>query len=188
MSGGPTLPAMLRSNTLRLLLLAAVAGGLGCSPDRATRPVVARDDAGSPAAQHDRDDDEPPRGRLIACEKRPAAADDALIGPSGGTLEFGGHRLIVPPGALTKKVRITAEVVPNVPVLIVHFEPSGLQFRKPAGLVLNVSGCSIPSSAVPDVVYIEDGRILERIHAVFSRAWRTIAAPISHFSGYSIAL
>ena len=41
----------------------------------------------------------------------------------------------------------------------------------------------------PDVVYVgHDGRILERIEAVFSRWWHRVSAPIQHFSGYSIAL
>jgi hypothetical protein len=59
-----------------------------------------------------------------------------------------------------------------------------LHFKKPAGLVVDVSGCGpIPSNVF--IRSIEDG---ELIKAVYSTWWHTLAAPIAHFSGYIVAL
>ncbi|MHB0948835.1 MAG: hypothetical protein ACYC3Q_12875 [Gemmatimonadaceae bacterium] len=170
------------------LVGAILALGLGCSADRATAPPAARA-AFTPSASegHDDRDDHPPR--LVACSRRPESTDTRVIGPDGGTLRFGGNSLDVPEGALDDTVRITARVVPNVDYLLVEFEPSGLRFDRPATLSLSVAGCAIPRGTTPDVVYVgHDGRILDRIDAVFSRWWQRVSAPIQHFSGYSIAL
>ena len=126
-------------------------------------------------------------GLLVRCAPRAGVADSLMIGPTGGVLEFGGHQLIVPPGALPRPTMISARVEAGVPTLLVHFEPSGLVFRRPAALVLDVDGCSIPAGATPDVVYLKGGTIMERIGGAF-RSWKAVAAPIAHFSGYSIAL
>jgi hypothetical protein len=101
-------------------------------------------------------------------------------------LVVGDNLLIIPPGALTRRVVITGTVVADT-VAMIQFEPEGLQFRKPAGLVLDATGCDIDSDT-PDIVYVgEGGQVLERIEARYSNAWRTVAAPIEHFSGYAIA-
>ena len=48
---------------------------------------------------------------------------------------------------------------------MVHFEPSGLQFKEPAGLVFDVSNCAI-NNHTPDIVNLNDeGVIVERIEA-----------------------
>ncbi len=126
-------------------------------------------------------------GGLVACSQRTAQSGSALIGPSGGVLVVGRNRLIVPAGALTTTVLITG-TVPAEPYAAIHFEPTGLQFRKPAGLVLDGAGCDVP----PDDVHVDyvgdDGTVLERIDAEYSNWWRTVAAPINHFSVYAIGL
>jgi hypothetical protein len=126
-------------------------------------------------------------GELVTCSTRNAQADSALIGPSGGTLVVGNDRLIVPPGALQTPVMISG-TIPAGQYAAIHFEPSGLQFRKPAGLVLDGAGCNVPTEGV-HVDYVDDaGNVLERIDATYSNFWRTVAAPISHFSVYAIGL
>lgn len=126
-------------------------------------------------------------GQLVSCSQRAARADSALIGPAGGTLVVGNNKLIVPAGALTQPVMISG-TVPAEPYAAIHFEPSGLHFRKPAGLVLDGSGCSVPPDGV-HVDYVDDeGNVLERIDATYSNLWRTVAAPINHFSVYAIGL
>jgi len=126
-------------------------------------------------------------GQLVACSTRDAQADSALIGPSGGTLVVGNDRLIVPPGALQTPVMISG-TIPAEPYAAIHFEPSGLQFKKPAGLVIDGAGCDVPASGVR-VDYVDDeGNVLERIDATYSNLWHTVAAPISHFSVYAIGL
>lgn len=126
---------------------------------------------------------------LIRCEEHPTWTGSAVIGPRGGTLMVGSSRVVVPPGALDKKVFITATMPAGEFVTIrFEFQPHGLVFRKPAGLILNASGCDIPSWATPDIVYLsETGEVLEYIDAYYSNYWHTVAAPIWHFSGYAIA-
>lgn len=125
-------------------------------------------------------------GQLIRCEDQRSGYDSEYIGPQGGRVTVGRNQLIIPAGALTRTVRITA-IVPNDNVAFVKFEPSGLVFRRSPLLVLDAAGCNI-GNYTPDVVYINDaGRILERIEARYYPQYRVVAAPIDHFSGYALA-
>lgn len=125
--------------------------------------------------------------QLLACARREARTNSAVIGPSGGTLFVGANRLVVPAGALTEPTLITG-TVPADTIAAIHFEPQGLQFRKPAGLVLDAEGCRRPGDH-PNVLYLDDSsNVLERIEAVYSSWWRTVAAPITHFSVYAIGV
>lgn len=126
-------------------------------------------------------------GALVACSQREAIADSALIGPSGGTLVVGNNRLIVPAGALTQPVMISG-TVPAEPYAAIHFEPQGLQFRKPAGLQLDATGCTLPDGEQHVDYVADDGTVLERIDATYSNWWHAVAAPINHFSVYAIGL
>jgi len=168
----------------RLILpcVAALAAGavtLACNAESATNPAAS-------APRLDRDEGDSP-GQIVACTKREHQIGSAVIGPRGGTLLVGSNMLIVPPGALTRHTLITG-VVPEGNAAAIHFEPSGLQFRKPVALFLNASGCEFPED-MPDVVYFDDhGTILERIEAVYIKSWKGVFAPITHFSGYAIAV
>jgi hypothetical protein len=120
----------------------------------------------------------------INCVPRRSSQGSAVIGPSGGTLWIGKHRLIVPPGALTRSVRISGTVPEGKPLQI-DLQPHGLQFRKPAGLILDASSCV----NVPTIVYLDDiYAVSTPIPAIYSNWWHTIACPIWHFSGYAILL
>ena len=121
------------------------------------------------------------------CATHVAENDVGVFGPQGGTLIFGTSRLIIPAGALLDTVTISA-TIPDGDASRVEFRPQGLQFRKPAGLLLDTSGCSSSDTVAPSVVYLsESGAVLETIPAVYDPHWQTIAAPIEHFSGYAIA-
>ncbi len=121
------------------------------------------------------------------CQTHVASTDSGVFGPQGGTLTFGTSLLIIPAGALQDTVTISA-TVPEGDASRVEFRPQGLQFMKPAGLLLDTSGCSYGDTVAPSVVYLsESGAILETIPAVYDPHWHTIAAPIQHFSGYAIA-
>lgn len=122
-----------------------------------------------------------------SCSPHGGVQSSGVFGPAGGTLFFGGSRLIIPGGALRDTVTISA-TIPEGSSSRVEFAPSGLRFYKPAGLILSTAGCVLADPNVPNVVYLsEDGDILEIIAAVFDPHWKTIAAPIQHFSGYAIA-
>jgi hypothetical protein len=122
-------------------------------------------------------------GGMKGCTARDPQFGAAVIGPNGGDLVVGPNRLIIPPGALTQTVQISG-TAPEGTVPSIILEPHGLQFKKPAGLLLDASNCT----DVPDVVYINElGVVSNPIPAIYSTWWHTIAAPIDHFSGYAVA-
>jgi hypothetical protein len=122
-------------------------------------------------------------GRLMGCLPRDPQFGVAIIGPSGGELIVGRHRLIIPPGALTETVQISG-TAPSAAVPTIYLEPHGLRFKKSAGLILDASSCT----DVPSAVYINEiGVLSPPMLAVYSTWWRTVAVPIDHFSGYAVA-
>jgi hypothetical protein len=122
-------------------------------------------------------------GGLQGCTPRAPQYGTALVGPSGGELIVGPHRVIIPPGALTDTVTISGTTPADADPTII-LEPTGLQFKKPAGLILDASNCT----DVPDVIYINEiGVPSDSIPAIYSTWWHTVAAPINHFSGYLVA-
>lgn len=123
----------------------------------------------------------------VACRSHEVVSGSGRFGPSGGVLVFGDSRLIIPGGALHDTVTITATGVGDT-TSTVNFEPEGLRFFKPVGLVLSGDGCDLPADGVPSVVYLgPDGQVLETIAATYFPRWKAVAAPIEHFSGYAIA-
>jgi hypothetical protein len=127
------------------------------------------------------------QGQVIACQQRTAAADSALIGPAGGTLLVGNNELIVPAGALLEPVMIRGEI-PADTIVSIRLSPDGLTFRKPAGLRLDASGCAEPAKGFT-LLYLDDaGNVLEEIEAYYSPWWKSVAAPINHFSRYALGV
>jgi hypothetical protein len=125
----------------------------------------------------------PGGGSLRGCTTHDAQYGTATIGSNGGELVVGSSRLIVPPGALKETVEISGTMTEDAAPTI-YLEPHGLQFKKPAGLILDASNCT----DVPNAVYINEiGVASEPILAVYSTWWHTIAVPIDHFSGYAVA-
>ena len=133
------------------------------------------------------DDTNSPPEALVACSRRATFSDSGEFGPNGGTLWVGRNRLIIPPGARAEHVTISGTIVGDT-IAFLQFQPEGLRFKKPAGLILDAMGCNVPDDSAADVVYINDrGEIAEQITATYDNAWHTVAAPIEHFSGYAIA-
>jgi hypothetical protein len=138
-----------------------------------------------------RERDDPTAGghvpKPVVCKASRAAVQSGVFGPAGGTLAFGESRLIIPGGALHDTVTITATPL-NDGTSTVQFQPQGLHFYKPAGLVLDAANCSLPDEGAPSIVYLGDaGEVLETIPARYDPHWKAVAAPIVHFSGYAIA-
>lgn len=130
--------------------------------------------------------------KALPCNVLSPVNGSARIGSSGGVLYIGPHRLIVPAGALTKDTTITGKVYSPSPTLgsadgsvVIEFQPTGLHFKKPAGLIFDASSCG----PVPSVIYLNPltgGG--DPIQAIYSNWWHTIAAPIEHFSQYMLAV
>jgi len=180
---------MIRRLTL-VLAAAALSSGIGCagtdttSPTRLAKSGASADKGsvqpGSVGAPHIITNG----AGLIGCTPRDPQYGTATIGSNGGELVIGPHRLIIPPGALQQTVEVSGTIVEDSPNPRIDLEPHGLQFKKPAGLILDASNCT----DVPDIVYINEiGVVSDPILAVYSNWWHTIAAPINHFSGYMVA-
>jgi hypothetical protein len=168
--------------------IAAILGlGLGaaCAGDAATGPVAAASQANTSYYPGSRRTDAAKTGTFVPlnCTPRLTSEGSALIGPAGGVLRIGTHRLIVPAGALTEPVLISGTVPAGKPFEI-ELLPHGLQFRKAAGLILSTASCT----DVPAIVYlIDQSTTSEPIPAFYSNWWKAIASPIWHFSGYAVA-
>ena len=124
---------------------------------------------------------------LVSCNVRTTHTGSAEIGPMGGVVWVGPHRLFVPPYALTQKTRISA-VAPAGRFVQVEFQPEGLTFRRPTLLTLSYSECSLLSPLKLKIVYVNDKlEILEVLPTVTSVLTRTANAPVDHFSRYMLA-
>lgn len=160
-----------------LLAAAALVVAAACSGDVLTSPT-ASPVAGAASANRFR------KTGSTACVSRRAATGSAVIGPSGGVLRIEDHLLIIPKGALRENVLISGTVPEGRP-FEVDLQPHGLQFLRPAGLILGATSCR----DVPPIVYlIDENTVSEPILPVYSRLWRRVACPIWHFSGYAISL
>lgn len=173
-----------------VVVTAALSAGLGCvasdatSPTRLATPARSADKPAAPPGSVGAPHIITNGSGLQGCTPREPQYGTATIGPNGGELDVGPHRLIIPPGALQETVEISGTALEDSSTPTIDLEPHGLQFKKPAGLILDASNCT----DVPDIVYINEiGVVSDPIPAVYSNWWHTIAAPINHFSGYAVA-
>jgi hypothetical protein len=124
----------------------------------------------------------------LVCLPQPYAASSATIGPAGGVISAGRHRLIIPPGALSSSVLITMEA-PSEAVNSVRFGPEGLTFNEGSlpRLKLDYSNC--PGSAFfnKKIVYTTDSLlVIEQMPTQDDRASNSLVALLHHFSRYAI--
>jgi hypothetical protein len=124
--------------------------------------------------------------RLLSCSTQPQVRTTQVVGPMGGVVLVGTHRLVIPAGALRQSVTITAEQVPGR-VNSVRLLPEGLKFDRPAALSLSYANCS-KLLLLKRVVYVDELlRILELLPSLDNRADQTVTGSIRHFSRYAVA-
>ena len=126
---------------------------------------------------------------LLQCSPLPEAADTETIGPEGGTLSVGPHRLTIPPGALATPVTITA-VAPTGTVNSVRFEPSGLIFDQTAWLTMSYANCGLVWSLFPKRIAYTTDDLLDIISFLvsFDNVFaRRVTGRVDHFSTYAVA-
>lgn len=186
---------MRRFRLSALLVLALLALGVtSCSENPsgpempsapATNPVVAGDSAALLGLPLDR---LPIVGGLLSCRPLPYAQAEKVIGPSGGTIEIGPHRLRIPRGALRNNVRIRAEM-PRDSVNSLRLYPEGLRFRTSAFLTMDYNNCSLLRGLLPKrIAYTTEGlRILNLLRSFDNILAREVTAPLDHFSRYAVA-
>ena len=127
---------------------------------------------------------------LLTCTPLPYARTEQTVGPAGGTIVVGPHRLVVPAGALASPVLITAEA-PSDSVNSVRLLPHGLTFApgRPARLTLSYANCSLLGQLLPKrIVYTTDLlEILQWLLSVDEPLARRVSTSLEHFSRYAIA-
>lgn len=125
---------------------------------------------------------------LLRCDPLPSATTSKWMGPDGGTVNVGPHRLSIPEGALGEWVKITA-TAPSDTVNHVHFEPEGLVFKKYASLTMSYANCDVLSSLLPkQIVYTTDDLvILEVLKSLDLPLDQTVTGRLKHFSEYAMA-
>jgi hypothetical protein len=124
--------------------------------------------------------------RLLSCSTQQRIVVTKVIGPAGGTVVVGSHRLVIPAGALARSHTIQAEQVPGR-VNSVRFAPEGLRFARPAKLILSYSNCS-PLLLLKRVVYTDELlRVLELMPSLDNLSTKTVRGDIRHFSRYAVA-
>lgn len=159
------------------LLLAAA---LACAPDAPTQPPPGANLdllSSTTGTVHG----------LLACSVTQSYSSSAKIGSDGGTLTVGPHTLVVPKGALSSTVKITA-TAPTGNIVQVHFEPEGLHFAKPATLSLSYAQCGLQLLPPLYIAYIDDNQsILEILSSSINLLNQSIAGKVSHFSNYALA-
>jgi hypothetical protein len=127
---------------------------------------------------------------LLSCPAQPAAADTEAVGPAGGTLVIGPHRLVIPAGALDSTVTIIG-LAPSDSVVSVQFQPEGLQFdpRHLPRLTLDYSQCGLVRNLLPKrIVFTTDAlTILDLLPSLDDLLHEQVSANIHHFSRYAVA-
>jgi len=125
---------------------------------------------------------------LLSCRPLPFAQSSATIGPEGGVIAVGPHKLVVPPFALSQRVTITA-TAPVGTVNLVEFEPHGLRFNRSAMLTMSYSNCSLLGVLLPKrIAYTNDLlQILEYLLSLDDLLGKKVTGRVNHFSGYAIA-
>ncbi len=150
------------------------------------------DDPAEPPDDGDEDSDS-----LVSCRPLPYDSVTRTIGPAGGFIEVRHNRLVVPRGALSAPVTITA-VAPSDTVAMVRFQPEGLQFQKSTLLVLAYDNCRIPRHVTPRIALVTDAfKVIEFLSPVdvslddhrFKKAHgkRHVMGQLQHFSNYAVA-
>jgi hypothetical protein len=124
---------------------------------------------------------------LLYCEPLQYAAEVKVIGPAGGDLSIGPHKLHIPKGALQETVVITGEMPVSLAVSV-RLSPHGLRFAQPPLLTLSYDHCNRPSIFSERVAYVDElFNVLEWPTSQDDVKYARVHAYIDHFSRYAVA-
>jgi hypothetical protein len=125
---------------------------------------------------------------LVQCAPLAPDSASAVIGPEGGVIAVGPHRLSIPAGALDTPTTITA-IAPADSVNRIEFTPQGLTFAQPASLTMSYANCGALAQLVPKrLAYTSDAlAILELLPSVDDLLAHQVTGQLGHFSDYAIA-
>lgn len=188
---------IVRRFLISLGLLASVAALVSSCADTSPAGVDVRTPATPAGVLSDDGDENEDSDSLVSC--RPLRYDSATktIGPAGGFIEVRHNLLLIPRGALSAPVTITA-VAPSDTVAMVRFQPDGLRFEKTAYLVVAYDNCRVPRRVTPRIALVTDAldviEYLAPVDVSFDDHWlrrarkgRQVIGELQHFSNYAVA-
>lgn len=121
------------------------------------------------------------------CEPLAYDAEAKIIGPQGGDIHIGPHKLRIPRGALSVPTVITGEM-PVDTIVSVKLSPHGLNFNRRVTLELSYKHCFLPQQYRYRLAYIDDfNNILELPFSHDKKGLDEVKGYIDHFSRYAIA-
>jgi hypothetical protein len=124
---------------------------------------------------------------FVRCEPQARQDETRKIGPKGGELKVGPHKLVIPAGALASEVEITG-VAPTNSRRELEFYPHGLEFAKPVTMTISYDKCIVPAGADLQIVYTALGnKIIARQPSMDDRDMKEVSGLTDHFSGYVVA-
>lgn len=180
---------LLRTSLLSLLGVSLLVAGCERSdlPGEAVVPQFAKS---GPSSLHKAP------GRHAPAEVPTAAA---VIGPDGGSIELGGHRLTVPAGAVARPTRFSLQLLESgyveVDLRASQRSKSGAEvsvgkqgFPTPVILELSyqhVEGVDRPDALV--VAWVKPDGSLQPLRSTHDASARSIRAPLDHFSRFVLA-
>ena len=169
---------MLKSSARPILVALALGAAIACA-DNAT-PLAPR--ATEPPVAFSKSKD----GKKVAvCKLQKEEWRTEQIGVRGGRVKVGAVSLVVPAGALTRTVAITAHTLPTTSASV-QLLPEGLQFAKAATLTMDYAKCQTPLLGV-NVVYVQADTVTEIEVSQNHPILKWVSASIHHFSSYAIA-
>lgn len=126
---------------------------------------------------------------LVTCSDLPTKSQTRTIGPWGGTISAGPHKLSIPRGALERPTEITMTVTSSRGVNEVDFEPEGLEFEQPVSLTMSYANCDISDKEAPyGIAYVDNALNFRYYVASFDdMQGRRVTGSIEHFSTYAVA-
>ena len=125
---------------------------------------------------------------FLSCEPREFAGDAEIIGPEGGSIQLGSHKLEIPKGALDREVLISGEA-PVSDRVEVELQPHGITFARPAELTLDYSSCIQPPNwANVFIVYLDNQEnVVEVTVSRDKKGIKEVVGDLEHFSRYAVA-
>lgn len=126
---------------------------------------------------------------VLVCDPLQYVATVKIVGPEGGDVDFGPHKLKIPAGALARPTVITAEAPTSLTVLA-RFSPHGTRFaagRHPT-LELSYKHCRNPPGHTARIGYLgPDGTVIEWPPSQDFPEFGLVRGWIGHFSSYIVA-
>lgn len=122
---------------------------------------------------------------IVYCEPLQYTGDVKIMGPEGGEISIGPHKLWVPAGALETHTVITGEMAVSLAVSV-KLSPHGTQFLRPVTLQLNYKHCSQPDDLTRRVAYTDEQLNVLEWQSSLDSSEGIVNGYLWHFSQYTV--